>query len=39
MIQQKFNVYAYEVDNWTSFGDPFELELYYYWSEFFNDQK
>ena len=39
MIQQNFNVHTYEVDNWTSFGDPFELELYYYWSEYFNGQE
>ncbi len=26
---------VFEVDKWVSFGDPFELDIFYYWEEFF----
>lgn len=26
---------VFDVINWVSFGDPFELEIYHYWLEFF----
>ena len=37
LIKRGYNVSIFEVDNWISFGDPFELELYYYWSGYFNE--
>ena len=37
LIKRGYNISIFEVDNWISFGDPFELELYYYWSGYFNE--
>jgi dTDP-glucose pyrophosphorylase len=39
LIKQNYNVVSFNVDQWISFGDPFELELYYYWKSYFYDQK
>lgn len=29
-------VLIYDVQKWVSLGDPFELETYYYWEDYFN---
>jgi len=39
LIKKNYNVVSFDVDEWISFGDPFELELYYFWSEYFNERK
>ena len=35
MIKDGKKVYIYEVDSWASFGTPLELQIYYYWSDYF----
>ena len=35
LIKKGKTIKVFEVDKWISFGDPFELEVYYYWEEFF----
>jgi len=39
LIEKNYNIISFEVDSWVSFGDPFELELYYYWEDYFNQKK
>ena len=39
LIKKNYNIISFDVDKWISFGDPFELELYYYWSEYFYERK
>jgi len=36
LIEKKLKVCIFEVDQWISFGDPVELELYYFWEDYFN---
>ena len=36
LIQKRLKVCIFEVDQWISFGDPIELELYYFWEDYFN---
>ncbi len=35
LIENGYKVIAFEIDQWISFGDPTELNLYYFWEEFF----
>ena len=35
MIKDGKKVYIYEVDSWASFGTPLEIQIYYYWSDYF----
>lgn len=35
LLEQNKRVVTFDVDQWISFGDPFELEIYYYWTEYF----
>lgn len=35
MIKRGYNVKAFNIDQWISFGDPFEIEIYNYWKEVF----
>ena len=35
LIKKGKTVKVFEVDKWISFGDPFELDVYYYWESFF----
>jgi NDP-sugar pyrophosphorylase family protein len=37
LIDQGFKVITFEVDQWISFGDPKELNLYYFWEDYFNE--
>lgn len=37
LINQGLKVMTFEVDQWISFGDPVELDLYYFWEEYFNN--
>ncbi len=39
MIKDGKKVYIYEVDSWASFGTPLELQIYYYWSDYFFNRK
>ena len=34
LINKGLKVRIFEVDNWISFGDPTELNLYYFWQEY-----
>ena len=36
-IEAGKNVKIFPIDHWISFGDPWELELYYYWINFFDE--
>lgn len=36
LINSGMNVMFFEVDKWVSFGDPLELELYYFWDSYFS---
>jgi glucose-1-phosphate thymidylyltransferase len=36
LIKKGLNFQCFDVDNWISFGDPFELELYHWWEELLN---
>lgn len=36
MIKAGKKVVIFDIDQWISYGDPFELELFFYWEEFFN---
>jgi len=36
LINNGLKVMTFEVDQWISFGDPKELDLYYFWEEFFS---
>jgi NDP-sugar pyrophosphorylase family protein len=35
LIEQGKKVKVFEVDQWVSVGDPFELDLYFWWEDFF----
>lgn len=35
LINKGLKIKIFEVKQWISFGDPFELEIYYYWEDFF----
>ena len=37
LIQQGKKIVIFEVDQWISFGDPFELEILNYWVNYFED--
>ena len=37
LIEKGMKVYVFEVNKWISFGDPVELELYYFWEDYFNE--
>ena len=34
LISKGLKVKVFEVDNWVSFGDPIELNLYYFWQDY-----
>ncbi len=34
LINKGLKVKVFEVDNWVSFGDPIELNLYYFWQDY-----
>jgi len=33
LIEEGLRFVTFDVDNWISFGDPFELDIYHYWEE------
>jgi len=35
LINMGKKIKIFEIDKWISFGDPFELNVYYYWEELF----
>jgi bifunctional N-acetylglucosamine-1-phosphate-uridyltransferase/glucosamine-1-phosphate-acetyltransferase GlmU-like protein len=35
MIKKGKKVFIFEIDSWASFGTPLELQIYYYWSDYF----
>lgn len=35
LIRKGKTIKVFEVEKWISFGDPFELDIYYYWESFF----
>ncbi len=35
LLQKGLKVKIFEVDAWISYGDPLELNLYYFWEDFF----
>ena len=34
-IEKKLKFINFNIDQWISLGDPFELQLYEYWNNFF----
>ena len=38
LINKGKKIKVFEVDTWISFGNPFELEVYYYWEDFFHNR-
>jgi NDP-sugar pyrophosphorylase family protein len=40
LIKEGKKIVIFDIDQWISLGDPFELEVYYYWEEhFYNKYK
>ena len=39
LIEAGAKFVAFEVTNWVSFGDPFELDIYHYWQQYFQTSK
>lgn len=39
LIEKNKKVITFHTDQWISLGDPFELDIYNYWEEYFNDIK
>jgi dTDP-glucose pyrophosphorylase len=40
LIDEGKKIVIFDIEQWISLGDPFELEVYYYWEEhFFNKYK
>jgi len=37
LIEQGKKVVIFDIDQWISFGDPFELQVLEYWDEHFNN--
>lgn len=37
LIKDKYKVLFFEIDKWISFGDPLELNLYYFWQDYFHN--
>jgi NDP-sugar pyrophosphorylase family protein len=35
LIARGYKFVTFQVDNWISYGDPFELDIYYWWSDLF----
>ena len=39
MINDGKRVAVFSVEKWISFGDPFELDIYFYWADFFAERE
>ena len=39
LIERGKKFVIFDVDNWISFGDPFELNMYEYWINYFDEKK
>ncbi len=37
LLKEGKKIVIFDIDQWVSFGDPFELDIYYYWDNFFYD--
>ncbi len=35
LLEQKKKIVIFDIEQWISFGDPFELQIFYYWQDFF----
>ncbi len=38
MIKEGKKIKVFEIDQWVSLGDPFEVDLYYFWEDFFHNR-
>jgi dTDP-glucose pyrophosphorylase len=38
LINAGKKIVIFDIDQWVSLGDPFELDVYYYWEEHFHDK-
>jgi NDP-sugar pyrophosphorylase family protein len=36
LLAEGKKIVIFDIEQWISFGDPFELDIYYYWEEFFH---
>jgi len=39
MIKAGKKLVIFDIDQWISFGDPFELQVFEYWQDYFIDHK
>ncbi|HLD76657.1 MAG TPA: hypothetical protein VI861_00840, partial [Rickettsiales bacterium] len=39
LLQQGKKIVIFDIEQWISFGDPFELQIFYYWQDFFEKKK
>lgn len=39
MIEEGKKVVIFDIEQWISYGDPFELDIFFYWEEFFEKRK
>jgi NDP-sugar pyrophosphorylase family protein len=39
MIKEGKKVTIFDINQWVSYGDPFELDIFFYWEEFFKQRK
>lgn len=35
LLEKGRRIVIFDIEQWISFGDPFELDIYYYWEEYF----
>lgn len=38
LIKKGKKIIIFDIDQWVSLGDPFELDIYYYWDDFFHNR-
>ena len=39
LLKNNKKIRVFEIDQWISFGDPFELDIYFYWESYFHRER
>ena len=39
IVEKGKKVVIFDIEQWISYGDPFELDIFFYWEEFFKKQR
>ena len=39
LLKEGRRIVIFDIEQWISFGDPFELDIFYYWEEYFYGKK